>query len=229
MLRRLAVLSLALAAPVLASAQSADIRGPTSRVTLIELFTSEGCSSCPPAEKWVNGLEDHSDLWSRVVPVAFHVDYWDYIGWPDRFATRDHSLRQRAYREVGHTRGIYTPGFVVGGREWRGWFRNPMLDLPSGAGVRPDLGGGARRPLRGELRARRRGPRTAGAARRATRVRPLHRGPGRREPRPPARARLRGARMEPAPDERRRHRVRKPRERCPRPRTRPPARLWRSG
>ena len=137
MLRRLAVLSLALAAPILASAQSADIRGPASRVTLIELFTSEGCSSCPPAEKWVNGLEDRPDLWSRVVPVAFHVDYWDYIGWPDRFATPEHSLRQRTYREVGHTRGIYTPGFVVGGREWRGWFRNPMLDLPSGADVGP--------------------------------------------------------------------------------------------
>ena len=137
MLRRLAVLSLALAAPALVPAQSADIRGPASRATLIELFTSEGCSSCPPAEKWVNGLEDRPDLWSRVVPVAFHVDYWDYIGWPDRFATREHSLRQQAYREVGHTRGIYTPGFVVGGREWRGWFRNPKLDLPAVADVGP--------------------------------------------------------------------------------------------
>ena len=137
MLRRLAVLSLAVAAPVLAAAQSTDIRGPASRAALIELFTSEGCSSCPPAEKWMNGLTDHTDLWSRVVPVAFHVDYWDYIGWPDRFATREHSLRQRAYREVGHTRGVYTPGFVVGGREWRGWFRDPMLDLPSAPGVGP--------------------------------------------------------------------------------------------
>ena len=135
MLRHLAILSLALAAS--ASAQNADIRGPASRAALIELFTSEGCSSCPPAEKWVNGLEDRSDLWSRVVPVAFHVDYWDYIGWPDRFATREHSFRQRAYREAGHTSGVYTPGFVVGGREWRGWFRNPKLDLPSGADVGP--------------------------------------------------------------------------------------------
>ena len=137
MLLRLAVLSLVFVVPALTSAQSADIRGPVSRVTLIELFTSEGCSSCPPAEKWVNGLEDRSDLWSRVVPVAFHVDYWDYIGWPDRFASRDHSLRQRAYRDTGHTREVYTPGFVVGGREWRGWFRNPMLDLPPSPGVGP--------------------------------------------------------------------------------------------
>ena len=130
MLRRL-VLSLCLAIPASGLAQSAEIQGPVSRVTLVELFTSEGCSSCPPAEKWLNGVEARSDLWSRVVPVAFHVDYWDYIGWPDRFAAREHSSRQRTYREVGHTRGVYTPGFVVGGREWRGWFRDPTLELPA--------------------------------------------------------------------------------------------------
>ena len=134
MLRRL-VLFLCLAIPVPGLAQSADVQGPVSRVTLVELFTSEGCSSCPPAEKWLNGVEARSDLWSRVVPVAFHVDYWDYIGWPDRFAAREHSNRQRTYREVGHTRGVYTPGFVVGGREWRGWFRNPTLKLPADVDV----------------------------------------------------------------------------------------------
>ena len=137
MLLRLAVLSLALAVPAPVPAWNADIRGSVSRVTLVELFTSEGCNSCPPAEKWVNGLEARADLWKRVVPVAFHVDYWDYIGWPDRFASRDHSHRQRKYREMGHTRGIYTPGFVVGGREWRGWFRNPTLRLPSAVEVGP--------------------------------------------------------------------------------------------
>jgi len=134
MLRSL-VLSLFLAVPGSGLAQSADIRGPVSRVTLVELFTSEGCSSCPPAEKWLNAAEMRSDLWSRVVPVAFHVDYWDYIGWPDRFAAREHSLRQQTYREAGYTRGVYTPGFVVGGREWRGWFRNPTLDLPADVDV----------------------------------------------------------------------------------------------
>ena len=134
MLRSLA-LSLCLAVPVSGMAQNADIQGPVSRVTLVELFTSEGCSSCPPAEKWLNRTEARTDLWKRVVPVAFHVDYWDYIGWPDRFATREHSKRQKAYRKVGHTRGVYTPGFVVGGREWRGWFRNPTLELPADVDV----------------------------------------------------------------------------------------------
>ena len=137
MFLRFTVLSLALAAPALAWAGNADIQGPPSRVTLVELFTSEGCNSCPPAEQWINGLEDRADLWSRVVPAAFHVDYWDSLGWPDRFATRAHSLRQQAYREAGHIRGIYTPGFVVGGREWRGWFRNPRLELPPDAEVGP--------------------------------------------------------------------------------------------
>ena len=132
---RCLVLSFVLALPVPGAAQSTDIEGPVSRVTLIELFTSEGCSSCPPAEKWLNRAEARSDLWTRVVPVAFHVDYWDYIGWPDRFASRAHSLRQRKYREVGRTRGVYTPGFVIGGREWRGWFRDPTLDLPSDVDV----------------------------------------------------------------------------------------------
>ena len=132
---RVFVLSLILAAPILSAAGDAHLRGPVSRVTLVELFTSEGCSSCPPAEKWLNAAEARSDLWSRVVPVAFHVDYWDYIGWPDRFAARVHSSRQRKYRELGHIRGVYTPGFVVGGREWRGWFRDPTLELPANVDV----------------------------------------------------------------------------------------------
>ena len=134
MLRHL-VLILSLSIPLSGAAQSADIRGPVPRVTLVELFTSEGCSSCPPAEQWLNRTEARSDLWNRVVPVAFHVDYWDYIGWPDRFATREHSNRHRTYRDVGHIRSVYTPGFVVGGREWRGWFRDPTLKLPADVDV----------------------------------------------------------------------------------------------
>ena len=132
---RCLVLTLSLAIPMSGAAQNADIQGPAARVTLVELFTSEGCSSCPPAEKWLNGTEARSDLWSRVVPVAFHVDYWDYIVWPDRFAAREHSIRQRTYRKIGRTSGVYTPGFVVGGREWRGWFRDPTLGLPADVDV----------------------------------------------------------------------------------------------
>jgi hypothetical protein len=64
---------------------------------LLELFSSEGCSSCPPAEQWVSGLKNTPGLWRDIVPVVFHVDYWDGLGWPDRFASQQFTLRQRQY------------------------------------------------------------------------------------------------------------------------------------
>src|SRR5262249_21741196 len=67
--------------------------GPT-RVALIELYTSEGCSSCPPAEKWLGTLRDDNGLWKTFVPVAWHVNYWDKLGWPDRFASREGTQRE---------------------------------------------------------------------------------------------------------------------------------------
>ena len=91
------------------------------QVTLLELYTSQGCSSCPPAERWLNDYVDDDDLWERVVPVAFHVDYWDYIGWKDPYATAANGDRQRDYARAGQARTVYTPGFFNNGREWRGW------------------------------------------------------------------------------------------------------------
>src|SRR5436189_1080315 len=90
--------------------------------SLIELFTSEGCSSCPPAEKWLSALKSSSDLWKKAVPVAFHVDYWDHLGWRDRFAKPEFTSRQRRYAAAWGGDSVYTPGFVVNGKEWRGWF-----------------------------------------------------------------------------------------------------------
>ena len=95
-----------------------------SRVALVELFTSEGCSSCPPADRWMSQLKDDKRLWKQVVPVAFHVDYWDYIGWPDRFATPEYSERQKNHRRLGNVYSVYTPGFLVNGREWQAVSRN---------------------------------------------------------------------------------------------------------
>src|SRR5215470_18364762 len=90
--------------------------------TLIELFTSEGCSSCPPAEKWLSGLKSNQDLWKKIVPVAFHVDYWDRLGWRDRFAKPEFTSRQQHYAAAWGGDAVYTPGFVVNGKEWRAWF-----------------------------------------------------------------------------------------------------------
>jgi len=91
------------------------------RTSLLELYTSEGCSSCPSAEAWLSRLYDSPGLWKDFVPVAFHVDYWDRLGWPDRWASRDYSDRQRAYAKTWRKDTVYTPGFVLDGHEWRDW------------------------------------------------------------------------------------------------------------
>jgi hypothetical protein len=92
--------------------------GPT-KVHLLELFTSEGCSSCPSAETWLAKLKQNPGLWREFVPVAFHVDYWDYLGWRDRFASKQWTLRQQTYADRWKARSIYTPGLVMDGNESR--------------------------------------------------------------------------------------------------------------
>lgn len=83
---------------------------------LIELYTSEGCSSCPPADRWLAGLPP-----GKAVPLALHVDYWDYIGWRDRFADARFSVRQREAVRRGGGRTVYTPQVLLDGRDFRGW------------------------------------------------------------------------------------------------------------
>jgi hypothetical protein len=99
--------------------------------SLIELFTSEGCSSCPPAERWLSALKSTSDLWKKVVPVAFHVDYWDHLGWRDRFAKPEFTSRQQRYAAAWGGDSVYTPGFVVNGKEWRDWFGGNAIPITS--------------------------------------------------------------------------------------------------
>ena len=106
---------------VLASEPKTFESGATQN-SLIELFTSEGCSSCPPAEKWMSALKFNQDLWKKTVPVAFHVDYWDRLGWRDRFAKPEFTARQQRYAAAWGGDSVYTPGFVVNGKEWRNWF-----------------------------------------------------------------------------------------------------------
>src|SRR6478752_10672809 len=78
----------------------------------VELFTSQGCSSCPPADAELGKLARRPDI----VALSFHVDYWDYIGWKDRFATRETTERQRIYSHTLNQRYVYTPEMVVDGR-----------------------------------------------------------------------------------------------------------------
>lgn len=102
-------------------------RSPSSQVQLLELYTSEGCSSCPPADKWIAKLKTDKRLWSKVVPVVFHVDYWDRLGWTDRFASPIFTHRQRTHAQAWGDGRVYTPGFTLNGKEWRGFFTRRKL------------------------------------------------------------------------------------------------------
>jgi hypothetical protein len=106
------------------------LRSGPQRVSLLEVYTSEGCSSCPPAEAWLGGFQGDRRLWKEIVPVAFHVDYWDGLGWKDRFAKQEYTSRQREYSTAWGTSSVYTPGFVLDGQEWKGWFEHNPLPEP---------------------------------------------------------------------------------------------------
>jgi hypothetical protein len=106
------------ASPSMGRGEIAFRSGP-AQVALIELYTSEGCSSCPPAEKWLGELTRAPGLWQRFVPVAFHVNYWDRLGWRDKLATKAFTQRAYAYAEAWRAPNVYTPCFVRNGAEWR--------------------------------------------------------------------------------------------------------------
>lgn len=100
-----------------AIAAECSAKSGASTVPLLELYTSEGCSSCPPADKWLSSLKPDA---SKVIPLAFHVDYWDYIGWKDKFSKAEYSDRQRKTAAFTGAGFVYTPQFVLNGRDFRG-------------------------------------------------------------------------------------------------------------
>ena len=108
---------------VTAAAQTlgATFMSSAQRTAVVELYTSEGCSSCPPADRWFSSLKSEAGLFRDFIPVAFHVDYWDDSGWKDRFASAAYSGRQTRYAQSGSVSQVYTPGVVLRGREWRSW------------------------------------------------------------------------------------------------------------
>mgnify|MGYP001946920862 CR=1 FL=1 len=83
------------------------------RPVLVELYTSQGCSSCPPADAFLHKLASRDD----VIALALHVDYWDYIGWKDSFARPEYTARQRAYAKVANRRMVYTPQMIINGTD----------------------------------------------------------------------------------------------------------------
>jgi hypothetical protein len=91
------------------------------RVALLELYTSEGCDSCPPADRWLSSVPVQDFGRDRLVPLALHVDYWDYIGWKDRFAQPAFSARQRNQVQASGSRMVYTPQVLLNGRDFPAW------------------------------------------------------------------------------------------------------------
>lgn len=108
------------ATTVAAAADDCTVKSGAQTIALVELFTSEGCSSCPPADRWISGFVNHPRF-ERFVPLAFHVNYWDDLGWKDRFADQRYTERQRALAKAAGAKQVYTPQVTLQGRDaaWR--------------------------------------------------------------------------------------------------------------
>ncbi len=102
-----------------APAQECAAASGPNRAPLLELYTSEGCSSCPPADRWLSGLQGAGLGLASVVPIAFHVDYWDRLGWVDRFAQSTYSQRQHGVARQQHRDFVFTPQIVLDGQDFR--------------------------------------------------------------------------------------------------------------
>ena len=117
---RLALAAMILALPYQAAA-GAKVKRP---VAVVELFTSQGCNSCPPADEMLTRLARSGDI----VALAYHVDYWDYLGWRDTLATPDNTARQHEYSRVFGNRSVYTPQVVVNGRQQMSGAKRGKID-----------------------------------------------------------------------------------------------------
>ena len=126
-----------------AAAQSCSIASGAQRAALVELYTSEGCSSCPPADKQLSLIGAPAN--TNVVALALHVNFWDYIGWKDPFARAEYTERQRWLIGVNGSRTLYTPHFFVGGVETQdrsqvGSMIRTQSAKPAGANIRVTAG-----------------------------------------------------------------------------------------
>ena len=100
-----------------AQAQTCSARSAAHSTPVVELYTSEGCNSCPPADRWLSALSAKHE----VVALAFHVDYWDRLGWADRFASPAFTQRQAQQQAVNGSRYSYTPQVVINGVDRKDW------------------------------------------------------------------------------------------------------------
>ncbi len=128
------------------SAAGCAKNSPAHAVGLVELYTSEGCDSCPQADRWLSRIARDGPGPDRLVPLALHVDYWDRLGWKDRFASPRFTERQRALAQHSGSRAVYTPGVFLNLEEFRGWGSARFDDALRSINARP-----ARADIRLEL------------------------------------------------------------------------------
>lgn len=102
-------------------AEQCVVKSPEYRIALLELYTSEGCSSCPPADAWFSRLSRNVTMTNRLVLLSLHVDYWNYIGWKDPYSSSLYTSRQREIAHRNRLNTIYTPQVVLDGRDFRSW------------------------------------------------------------------------------------------------------------
>jgi len=143
-----AILAIALLMPTVSFA-ACDVKSGPKAAALVELYTSEGCSSCPPADKQLSQFPSREYSFGQIVPISLHVDYWDYIGWKEPFAQPKFSERQSwLVRTNGH-KTVFTPHFFVSGTEVRDWRADlgdqlkRVLAEPAGASIRVQAESGA--------------------------------------------------------------------------------------
>ncbi len=123
-----------LAQPVVAACTAAS--GP-SLVPMVELFTSEGCDSCPAADRWLAAQFSPTEARQHVTVLAFHVDYWDRLGWADRFASPQYTQRQNDISDANRSTFVYTPQVVVQGKDTPGWSRGGVAATLTAARKQP--------------------------------------------------------------------------------------------
>ena len=114
-------LLLSLAMPAMAAMPTCE--STDNAKVLLELFTSEGCSSCPPADHWLADIAGQFNP-EQVITMAWHVDYWDYIGWKDKLADPQYGARQRGRVRAENSNNVYTPQLMINGRT-QSWYRKP--------------------------------------------------------------------------------------------------------
>jgi hypothetical protein len=107
---------------VRAEVQRCTVRSVAAVPTIVELYTSEGCSSCPPADRWMSSLKGNPN----VIAMGFHIDYWDGLGWPDRFARTAYTARQAREQLRNGASFSYTPQVVLNGRDYKQWRRQSI-------------------------------------------------------------------------------------------------------